>query len=478
MQQQCFVIMPFGKKTDAKGREFDFKFIYDSLIKPAILKAGLLPIIAYEEQAGGIIHKPMYERIMFCEFSITDMTTFNANVFYELGMRHAIRPYTSIIICDEGMGPLPFDVALLRTVMYRYAFDKEKNEMSIDSLQDKIDALAALLTSNDVNDPTPDSPVKQTIDEFPFPDLETLKTRSEIFKKWAAESQGLIETVQDNVDEWLDNSRQEKYANYKNDTEKIKACQVAKQQCFNNIKAIETSLGSIQVEEFPVVSTLLFAYRAMSANKESISLISRTPPKQFELNMILHQQLAHAYNQEGEFDKAEKILLLAQNKFGKHPETNGLLGSVYKKKASQLQTYDESAAKGLLKKAIKAYQDGFDAGPSDYYPGINLLNLLFTTQSDIDLYNKYLPLVSYSIERRVQQQPNDYWAQASGMELEILRNNKDAAMNYLESAKASKHYPWEIASTLDSLKRIKKQKEEMKTDDIAWVDKMIEALGT
>ncbi|MEP6846898.1 MAG: hypothetical protein ABI861_12880, partial [Panacibacter sp.] len=77
MQQQCFVIMPFGKKTDAKGREFDFKFIYESFIKPAILKADLLPIIAYEEQAGGIIHKPMYERIMFCEFSITDMTTFN-----------------------------------------------------------------------------------------------------------------------------------------------------------------------------------------------------------------------------------------------------------------------------------------------------------------------------------------------------------------------------------------------------------------
>ncbi len=71
----------FWKKSRCKGRVIDFKIVYDQLIRPAIMKADLLPIIAYEEQAGGIIHKPMYERIMFCEFSVTDMTTFNAECF-------------------------------------------------------------------------------------------------------------------------------------------------------------------------------------------------------------------------------------------------------------------------------------------------------------------------------------------------------------------------------------------------------------
>ncbi len=50
------------------------------------------------------------------------------NVFYELGMRHAIRPYTTVVICDEGMGQLPFRCSVIRTLMYKYQFDKEKNE--------------------------------------------------------------------------------------------------------------------------------------------------------------------------------------------------------------------------------------------------------------------------------------------------------------------------------------------------------------
>jgi hypothetical protein len=165
--------------------------------------------------------------------------------------------------------------------------------------------------------------------------------------------------------------------------------------------------------------------------------------------------------------------LETEKKFGKHPETNGLLGSVYKKKAKQVAANDPLAEKGWLKKAIKAYQEGYDAGPADYYPGINLLNLLATTKSDPALYDKYLPLVSYAIERKVQQQPNDYWAQASGMELEILKGNTEKAMDYLQAAKASTHYPWEIASTLDSLVRIKKQKQEINSPDVVWLDEMI-----
>ena len=41
---------------------------------------------------GGIIHKPMCERLILCEYALTDLTTTNANVFYELGLRHAAQP--------------------------------------------------------------------------------------------------------------------------------------------------------------------------------------------------------------------------------------------------------------------------------------------------------------------------------------------------------------------------------------------------
>ena len=97
----CFVLMPFGIK-ESDGKAINFDFIYDKIIKPSITDSGLEPIRADEEIAGGIIHKPMFERLILCDFAITDITTANANVFYELGIRHAIRPSSNVLICSKS----------------------------------------------------------------------------------------------------------------------------------------------------------------------------------------------------------------------------------------------------------------------------------------------------------------------------------------------------------------------------------------
>ena len=79
----CFLLMPFGKKPDGSGGTVDFDAVYRELIAPAIDRAGLEPLRADEESTGGIIHKPMFERLILCEFAVADLTTANANVFYE-----------------------------------------------------------------------------------------------------------------------------------------------------------------------------------------------------------------------------------------------------------------------------------------------------------------------------------------------------------------------------------------------------------
>src|ERR1044072_3810586 len=114
----CFVLMPFGKKPDAMGSMIDFDAVYKELIAPAIEEAGLEALRADEEVAGGIIHKPMFERLILCEYAVADLTTANANVFYELGLRHAIRPWSTVLLFAEG-GRLPFDVGLLRAMPYQ-----------------------------------------------------------------------------------------------------------------------------------------------------------------------------------------------------------------------------------------------------------------------------------------------------------------------------------------------------------------------
>ena len=76
------------KPDPSGGPDIDFDRIYQSAIKPGIEGAGLQPIRADEEELGGIIHRPMFERLLVCAYALADLTTSNANVLYELGVRH------------------------------------------------------------------------------------------------------------------------------------------------------------------------------------------------------------------------------------------------------------------------------------------------------------------------------------------------------------------------------------------------------
>jgi hypothetical protein len=55
--------------------------------------------------------------LLLCDFAVADLTTGNPNVLYELGIRHAARPHTTLTVYAVQK-PLPFDVALLRTQLY------------------------------------------------------------------------------------------------------------------------------------------------------------------------------------------------------------------------------------------------------------------------------------------------------------------------------------------------------------------------
>ena len=88
----------------------DFDQIYNEAIKPAIEQCGLEPLRGDEESTGGIIHSAMFARLLLSEFVVADLTLANANVFYELGIRHAAKPFTTVPIF-ANTSALPFDVA-------------------------------------------------------------------------------------------------------------------------------------------------------------------------------------------------------------------------------------------------------------------------------------------------------------------------------------------------------------------------------
>src|SRR5438045_1303323 len=106
----CFVVMGFGKKTDyPTGRVLDLDKSYRTIIRPAAVAAGLECKRADEIMHSGIIDVPMYQQLLMADVVVADVSTYNANAFYELGVRHALRPYTTITIAEDQL-VFPFDI--------------------------------------------------------------------------------------------------------------------------------------------------------------------------------------------------------------------------------------------------------------------------------------------------------------------------------------------------------------------------------
>ncbi len=119
-KKTCFVVMGFGWKVDlATGRKLNLDATYFNLIKPAIEDAGLKCDRADELIHSGLIHVPMYQHILTADVVVADVSTANCNAFYELGLRHALRPHTTIIIAEDKY-EFPFDIKPIVILKYKH----------------------------------------------------------------------------------------------------------------------------------------------------------------------------------------------------------------------------------------------------------------------------------------------------------------------------------------------------------------------
>ncbi|WP_421307683.1 TRAFs-binding domain-containing protein [Aeromonas veronii] len=116
----CFVIMGFGKKTDySTGKTLDLDKTYKNIIQPAVISSGYQCLRADEIQDSGLIDKSMYALLMQADLVVADISTFNPNAIYELGIRHAVKPFSTIIIKEEE-GRIPFDLDHSRIFHYKH----------------------------------------------------------------------------------------------------------------------------------------------------------------------------------------------------------------------------------------------------------------------------------------------------------------------------------------------------------------------
>jgi hypothetical protein len=114
----CFVIIGFGPKPDPEtGRIVDLDKTFENLIKPVFDDLKIECFRAKEIRHSGNIDEQMYDWIYKADIVVADISTHNANALYELGVRHALRPNTTIVI-SEDQTKYPFDLA--HTVISTY----------------------------------------------------------------------------------------------------------------------------------------------------------------------------------------------------------------------------------------------------------------------------------------------------------------------------------------------------------------------
>ena len=126
----AFIVRPFGTREG-----IDYERVESELIAPVLASLGIEGRTTQEIARAGNIRTDMFERLLLADLVIADISIHNANVYYELGIRHALRPRSTILI-RARVDEIPFD---LRTDRY-LVYEKEEPGASREALADAIKA--------------------------------------------------------------------------------------------------------------------------------------------------------------------------------------------------------------------------------------------------------------------------------------------------------------------------------------------------
>ena len=409
-----FVAMPFGKKRDEQlGLEIDFDEIYENGIKPA-LKSLPVEFTRADEVHGGIIHRSMFEWLLLAEVVIIDATIENANVFYELGVRHAAKRRSTIII-SGNIRKIPFDISMMSTLTYSLT-DGKLSAQSAQELCDTItDAVSAALSPAGSDD----SPVFQLMPSYQG-------TRAE------AAQATILSRRRREIDAVRKRLR--------------KAVTATTAEPVNEVRSIVRDLGRLTEATADLVPDVVTSYRDIGAFADLIDFVE-TATQSVAISVPVSQQYALALNRRDEGNdraRATEILEGLCSAGLAQAESYGILGRIHKDLHIEARASgDTLRAAGHLAVAIEYYRQGFAADIRQYYTGVNLATLLrweggaVPEQESRDI----VPVVTLAATLARRASGNSYWTLATLLEAAALNDDWRAANAILGSIMASPRVP-------------------------------------
>ena len=403
MKLHAFIAMPFGTKPDANGTPIHFDLIYTRLIKPALELAGLDVIRADEEQRAGDIRLDMFQELLMADLVLADLTIDNPNVWYELGVRHALR-CRGVVLVQGLRNTNPFDTYTDRKLVYHLsdgAPDPAQLEADIKKLAELTRATLDAWHERTV------SPVYSLLPNLTEPNWKTLRI-------------GAVNEFWDRHDDWAARIESARKAGHPEDI---------------LVLADEAPVTALRVEARLKAGKALIKGRHFNFALEQFELAAAFDPDNAEVARSLGlclQRLGRADDARAAY---EKIL----RKYPDDVETWSLLGrldkdawvATWNRPDNTLAQRRSDAAyeDALLLKAINTYVTAFRVAPDHYYSGINALTLIYLYR---DLTGQKSPFDDEADRMAggvawaagCQQDKNElFWARATLGELAVLRSD-------------------------------------------------------
>ena len=419
MALHAFVAMPFGIKE-----EINFDRIYADLIKPALEAAGLEAFRADGEMKAGEIRKDMFQELLLADLVVVDASIDNPNVWYELGVRHALRERDVVVIaCRDGR--LPFDISTDRVLRY-HRKDGVPDPLMLDTDKKLLAQYVSATMRAKTDDNYRSSPVYEVMPTLKEPDWRSLVVKGatgfwSVYDAWRDRVEvarrcnraGDILVLADETPTWV----------LRNEAHRMAGGALIKMnQCELALERYET------------------AYALDTKDRES------------------QQKIGILMGRLGRHEEAREWVNNIVEKYPDDPESHALMGRVEKEEwiarwrvpGSPPQGFIDQAKaeEALLESAIEPYTKAFSIDPGHFYSGINALALRHVQRhlgceadTDVDI-EALAGGVAWACRAALLKSPKDYWARVTQADLKLLTDDQDHVVKCYRYAVAVADKDW------------------------------------
>lgn len=428
MKPHAFVAMPFGAKKDSQGIEIDFNRVYAQLIKPALEAAGLDVLRADEEECAGEIRTDMFQELLLADLVVADLTQDNPNVWYELGVRHALRA-RGVVLIYGGRVTTAFDLYTDRKLRYSIKNggpDPATMEQDRQNLTDMVKATMESWHGRKV------SPVYHLMPNLQEPDWKSLRI-------------GDVQEFWQQHDVWEGRIERARKSGHIGDV---------------LVLADEAPIAAFRAEAWIKAGEALRKAEHFNFALEQLEHGLAIDPQNLkglrEQGICLHR-LALAGRPGHSFDCARDHYRKVLELYPKDPETWALLGRVEKDAWIAAwrrpgQTAEQSRAEAaeedaLLRAAIDSYANGYRRNPGHYYSGINALTLMHLHRhlTNDPRYDREINTIAGAVRFAAECEPDEqqhFWSKATLGDLEVLVGTPDTTKAAYKEAIAKNGKDW------------------------------------